>query len=171
MQTKRRQAFRLAAFLFKAQSDLAGSAEELDFLDILLGLVGAQLINSSAQTNNLHKLIEAVQLLGAASDAILHDAGQAAVIAEERRHRAVAAPVATEHDTQSCANQLGDIRVTNDGHQVGVESLDISSGPDRSGNRTDSLDHAAADDISHLVLCNNREVCRHHHNELLPSNE
>ena len=43
MQTKRRQAFRLAAFLFKAQSDLAGSAEELDFLDILLGLVGAQL--------------------------------------------------------------------------------------------------------------------------------
>ena len=66
----------------------------------------------------------------------------------------------------------GDEVVADQGNNVGGESLNVIQVPDRSGNSADSVDKASATvDIGHLVLCDNRVVCRHHYNELLPSNE
>ena len=79
--------------------------------------------------------------------------------------------VAAEQDTNGTVNQLANELVAHQGNNVGVEGLDVSSSPDRSGNSADSLDHATTNNIGHFVLCDNRVVCRHHHNELLPSND
>ena len=59
--------------------------------------------------------------------------------------------------------------VADQGDHVGVELLDVSSVPDRSGGVSQDGEQvsAAVDDLR----VNSSKVCRHHHNELLPSNE
>ena len=82
---------------------------------------------------------------------------------------AVLAPVAAEHHTQGVVNGLGEEGVADQGDQVGVELLDVSSVPDRSGGVSQDGEQvsAAVDDLR----VNSSKVCRHHHNELLPSND
>ena len=80
--------------------------------------------------------------------------------------------VAAEQDTDGAVNGGLQEGVANQSHDVGVEGLNVVQSPDRSGNSADSVDKASATvDVGHFVLCDNRVVCRHHHNELLPSNE
>ena len=67
--------------------------------------------------------------------------------------------VAAEHSAQGSTDQLADIGVADNGPGVLAQLLQ-------------ALQQAgAAADLGHLVLCDSRVVCRHHHNELLPSNE
>ena len=80
--------------------------------------------------------------------------------------------VAAEDIAQSVVDHVVNESVANDGHNVGVEGLDVSSSPNGSSAIANPVDKGcAALDIGQLVLCDNRVVCRHHHNELLPSND
>ena len=86
---------------------------------------------------------------------------EAAVVAEDA---VVLAPVAAEHNTQSSLQQLAGEAVADQSDNVAVETLDALSSPCVG----QVVSHSAAVDD----LCvHSREVCRHHHNELLPSNE
>ena len=71
----------------------------------------------------------------------------------------------TEDNTQSGAQKSVQVLVANQSHHVLAEVLPLSS----LHNRSQVISNATTHNVGHLVLRHSREICRHHHNELLPS--
>ena len=126
----------------------------------VLDLGAAQVVDSSSGAQDLSNAVAVLASLELVSADNLAEHGAQVSLGS----------VAAEDVAQSVLDGGGDEVVADQGNNVGGESLNVIQVPDRSGNSADSVDKASATvDIGHLVLCDNRVVCRHHHNELLPS--
>ena len=145
-----------------ARSDLFDSDGEIGgiLLEADLSRCGAQSVDERSQTQSTHGLVQEGHI---ASVSAVQPSLQGTVRAEQLE-AVVAAPVTTEHGAQSCVDNTLLEAVADQSDDIGGELLHVSSSPSVG----QVVSHGAAVDD----LCiDSREVCRHHHNELLPSNE
>ena len=71
--------------------------------------------------------------------------------------------VAAEQLAQGIVDVVAHESVADQGDHVGVEALPVSDFQLRS----QDIAQSTADDVGHLILCDGRVICRHHHNRVL----
>ena len=95
----------------------------------------------------------------------------AIVVLADRAEPGLAQVTGLVSATKQSANGVADIvaqeRIADNGDHVGVELLPVLDFQRRS---QDVSQRSATVDVGHLVLRDCGKICRHHHNELLPSN-
>src|SRR5699024_7374553 len=110
-------------------------------------IIGAKSVDGSDTTQHLHSAVQEVHV----SQLVADSGGDT-----------TESIAGTESGTQNGVNHAGHEAVANDLDDIGAESAPVVAGHDSGQNVSD---HAAAGNISQLILCHYCVICRKGHDE------